>query len=116
RKIDGVRSPQKRDRLSRQLLMPERTAVNSVIQGSAADIIKLAMNRVHAALAASGLQARLLLQIHDELVFEAPPEEVPALVELLRPQMVEAVKLSVPLVVDVESGLNWAECEPYGIE
>ena len=113
RRIDGVRSPQKRDRLVRQLLMPERTAVNTIIQGSAADIIKLAMNRVHKTLAQSDLQARLLLQIHDELVFEAPPEEVPKLVKLIQPEMTGAVELSVPLVVDVESGLNWAECEPF---
>ncbi|MFA8017812.1 DNA polymerase I [Bremerella cremea] len=111
RKIEGVRSPQKRDRMARQLLMPERTAVNSVIQGSAADIIKLAMIRVHRALAASDLQSRLLLQIHDELVFEAPPEEVEPLVKLMLPEMTGAVELDVPLVVDVEAGQNWAECE-----
>jgi len=115
RKIDGVRSPQKRDRLARQLLMPERTAVNTVIQGSAADIIKLAMIRVHKALAASDLRSKLLLQIHDELVFEAPPEEVPSLVKLMLPEMTDAVELDVPLVVDVESGKNWAECEPVEI-
>ncbi|PQO29994.1 DNA polymerase I [Blastopirellula marina] len=116
RKIDGVRSPQKRDRMARQLLMPERTAVNTVIQGSAADIIKLAMLRVHQALMTADLEARLLLQIHDELVFEAPPEEVPELVRLISHEMVHAVELDVPLVVDVESGLNWAECEPVEID
>lgn len=115
RKIDGVRSPQKRDRLNRQLLMPERTAVNTVIQGSAADIIKLAMLRVHKTLQASQLKSKLLLQIHDELVFEAPPEEVPELVKLISQEMTGAVTLDVPLVVDVESGQNWAECEPVEI-
>ena len=116
RKIDGVRSPQKRDRMARQLLMPERTAVNTVIQGSAADIIKLAMLRVQKALAESDLKAKLLLQIHDELVFEAPPEEVVALVKLILPEMDGAIELDVPLVVDVESGKNWAECEPVELE
>ncbi|WP_234824328.1 DNA polymerase I [Bremerella cremea] len=116
RKIDGVRSPQKRDPMARQLLMPERTAVNTVIQGSAADIIKLAMLRVHRALSVSGLASKLLLQIHDELVFEAPPEEVQALVKLISHEMVCAITLDVPLVVDVETGQNWAECEPFEID
>ncbi|MBI1247533.1 DNA polymerase I [bacterium] len=116
RKIEGVRSPQKRDQVARQLLMPERTAVNSVIQGSAADIIKLAMIRVLRALNKSQLQARLLLQIHDELVFEAPRDEVQDLVRLILPEMTEAITLDVPLVVDVESGLNWAECEPVELD
>jgi len=112
RNIDGVRSPEKRNRLKRQLLMPERTAVNSVIQGSAADIIKLAMIRVLEAIQSAKLKSKLLLQIHDELVFEAPPEEVDQLIALIEPEMADAVSLDVPLVIDIETGENWAECKP----
>lgn len=112
RAIDGVRTADKRDRLKRQLTMPERTAVNTVIQGSAADIIKLAMLRVHDRLAKEASPARLLLQIHDELVFETPPEYLEKLAQLVREEMESARKLAIPLVVDVKSGDNWAQCEP----
>ncbi|TWT31996.1 DNA polymerase I [Blastopirellula retiformator] len=112
RAIDGVRSPEKRDRLKRQLTMPERTAVNTVIQGSAADIIKLAMLRVHDRLIKEEAPAKLLLQIHDELVFETPPEYLEELAQLVRTEMESARNLAVPLVVDVKSGDNWAQCEP----
>lgn len=112
RAIDGVRTADKRDRLKRQLTMPERTAVNTVIQGSAADIIKLAMLRVHDRLAKEASPAKLLLQIHDELVFESPPEYLEELAQLVREEMESARNLAIPLVVDVKSGDNWAQCEP----
>jgi DNA polymerase-1 len=89
----------------------ERTAQNSPIQGSAADLIKLAMIRVHRQMADHGLKSRLLLQVHDELVFEAPPAEVEALRELVAREMTTAVALKVPLVVDFGVGANWLEAK-----
>jgi DNA polymerase-1 len=89
--------------------MAERTAINTVIQGSAADLIKKAMLNVDAALAASSIHAALLLQIHDELVLECPAVDVPALVELVRESMQSAMTLDVPLEVDVTTGPNWFE-------
>ncbi|MFZ0076242.1 MAG: DNA polymerase, partial [Exiguobacterium undae] len=87
----------------------ERTAINTPIQGSAADIIKKAMLDVHAALEASPLQARLLLQVHDELIFEAPDEELDALKTLVKQAMEQTVDLSVPLRVDGDAGHSWYE-------
>ena len=91
--------------------LPERIAINTVIQGSAADIIKRAMINVHQRLAREKLQAKLLLQIHDELVFEFPPEERERLESLVVEEMAAAAELTVPLKVDVNVGANWAECE-----
>ncbi|HAA89681.1 MAG: DNA polymerase I [Thermoanaerobacterales bacterium 50_218] len=85
----------------------ERTAINTPIQGSAADIIKLAMLKVNSAIKEKGLRARMILQVHDELVFEAPSEEIPVLVPLVREGMENAVELSVPLEVDIKVGPNW---------
>jgi DNA polymerase-1 len=93
--------------------LPERTAINTVIQGSAADLIKLAMLAVHRSLAKQNLASRLLLQIHDELLFEAPAEELDTLGELVRDEMTGVASLAVPLVVDVKSGCNWAQTEPW---
>ncbi|HEY3377648.1 MAG TPA: DNA polymerase I [Armatimonadota bacterium] len=91
----------------------ERTAINTPIQGSAADIMKLAMLRVHAALhARTDLQARLLLQVHDEVVCEAPAAEVEALAELVRQAMRDAYPLRVPLDVEVKVGPNWRDVSP----
>ncbi|OIN66496.1 DNA polymerase I [Exiguobacterium sp. KRL4] len=87
----------------------ERTAINTPIQGSAADIIKKAMLDVHAALEQSPLQARLLLQVHDELIFEAPDEELDALKSLVKQAMEQTVHLSVPLRVDGDAGHSWYE-------
>jgi DNA polymerase I len=95
----------------RQLNLPERTAVNAVIQGTAADLIKVAMIRVHRRLNAAGSPARMLLQIHDELLFETPPEETAALAALVRKEMSGVMDLAVPLKVDVKVGPNWAACE-----
>jgi DNA polymerase-1 len=110
RPVTGVRDPRT---LSdpRQRTLPERIAINTVIQGSAADIIKQAMIRVHRRLAAEGLQAKMLLQIHDELLFELPPEEQPALTRLVTEEMAAAANLAVPLKVDLKSGPNWAACD-----
>jgi DNA polymerase-1 len=85
----------------------ERTAMNTPIQGSAADIIKIAMIRMQDELTKQGLKAKMLLQIHDELVFEAPKEEIPTLLKLVPAVMDSAVKLNVPLKVDSKFGDTW---------
>jgi DNA polymerase-1 len=87
----------------------EREAINMPIQGTAADIIKIAMIRLHRALRERGLRARMLLQVHDELVLEAPDDEVETVIPLVREVMSGAFELSVPLKVDVEVGKNWLE-------
>jgi len=91
----------------------ERAAINAPIQGTAADVIRRAMIRMPAAIAQSGLKARMLLQVHDELVFEAPAEEAEAVCALARKVMSQAalpaVALSVPLVVDARAAANWDE-------
>ena len=96
-----------RNRVMRQAA--ERMAVNSVIQGTAADLIKKAMVDVDEALAAGSLEARVILQVHDELVFEAPNSEVEAVSRLARDTMQDVHPLRVPLVVDVGTGANWRE-------
>jgi DNA polymerase-1 len=82
-----------------------------VIQGSAADIIKIAMVRSHDALAAAGLTTTLILQIHDELLFEGPEDEVPRAQEVVVPEMVSAYDLDPPLEVDIGAGPNWMEAK-----
>ena len=84
----------------------ERTAVNTPIQGSAADLVKRAMLLVDAALRGK-YQARMLLQVHDELVLEAPPAEVEAVAPIVKAQMSKAADLAVPLVVELGSGKTW---------
>jgi DNA polymerase-1 len=113
RTIAGVR-----DRAGRRnatgiltLALPERTAINTVVQGSAADLIKLAMLRVARRLAQERLAAALVLQIHDELLLEAPPDESVAVRDLLCAEMQRAMPLDVPLEVSVHEGATWAECE-----
>ncbi|MFM8378327.1 MAG: DNA polymerase, partial [Planctomycetia bacterium] len=113
RTIAGVR-----DRAGRRtaagvlaLALPERTAVNTVVQGSAADLIKLAMLRVARRLAAERLSAGLVLQIHDELLLETPADESQAVRELVLGEMQGAMQLDVPLEVSVHEGATWAECE-----
>ena len=106
RAISGVR-PERH----RQMNLPERTAVNTVIQGSAADLIKQAMLRVRDRLAATQHPGRLLLQIHDELVLETPADEVASLAVLVRAEMTNAMTLRVPLAVDVSVGENWQVLE-----
>ncbi|MEO5657747.1 MAG: DNA polymerase I [Nitrospiria bacterium] len=87
----------------------ERSAVNSPIQGSAADLIKLAMVTIHHRLAREGLDARMLLQVHDELVFEVAPRDLDALKTLVKAEMEGAYPLSVPMRVDIGSGPTWAD-------
>ena len=87
----------------------ERTAVNTPLQGTAADLIKVAMIRIHEAFAKKGLRAKMLLQVHDELLFEVPPEELEKTKELVRAIMEGVYELRVPLKVNINVGPNWAE-------
>ena len=90
----------------------ERVAVNLPIQGSAADILKKAMIDVHAALpSVAGGRARMILTVHDELLFETPRETAEETVALVREQMESAVRLKVPLTVDIGVGENWKEAK-----
>jgi len=87
----------------------ERLAVNTVIQGSAADLIKRAMVNIHRRIRREGLPARMLIQVHDELVFELPAEAAEETAEMVRQEMTTALELDVPLKVDVSTGANWLE-------
>ena len=112
RSVEGVRDPRKAVN-SRFRNSAERIAINTVIQGSAADLIKLAMIKVHQRLIADrSIQAAMLLQIHDELVFEVHPDSIESLEQLVRHEMTNAFQLQVPLKVDIEVGDNWGNAEP----
>jgi DNA polymerase-1 len=87
----------------------ERNAINYPVQGSAADLIKLAMLKVQRRIEAEGLTSRMVLQVHDELVFEVPEAELEAMKVLVREEMERAVEIDLPLVVDVGVGVNWRE-------
>ena len=104
REVTGIRP-----RYFGQMNLPERTAFNTVIQGSAADLIKLAMIAVAGRLAAESHPARMLLQIHDELLFEAPADRADDLAAMVREEMTGAMSLDVPLKVDVHAGENWLD-------
>ncbi|MBN2473555.1 MAG: DNA polymerase I [Pirellulales bacterium] len=109
RAIRGIR-----EHAGRQRNLAERTAVNTVIQGSAADLIKLAMVAIHRRLKRERLPARMLLQIHDELIFEVPSDQLHNLATLVIEEMVGVAKLRVPLKVDIKAGPNWADAKPFG--
>ncbi|HRW09410.1 MAG TPA: DNA polymerase I [Caldilineaceae bacterium] len=94
-----------------QRMAIERAAINAPIQGTAADIMKVAMIRLHAALVKGNYRARMLLQVHDELVLEVPEEECDAVTKLICDVMENAYQLDVPLRVDVEAGPNWYDLE-----
>jgi DNA polymerase-1 len=87
----------------------EREAINMPIQGTAADIIKIAMIRLHRTLRERGLRGRMLLQVHDELVLELPQEEMGTVTPLVRDCMENAYPLDAPLVVDVHTGATWGD-------
>jgi DNA polymerase-1 len=106
RAISGVR-----EGAGRQRNLPERTAINTVIQGSAADLIKRAMVAIHHRLRTERLSARMLLQIHDELIFEVPTDQLHHLAKLVTEEMVGACTLNVPLKVDIKAGPTWAATE-----
>jgi DNA polymerase-1 len=90
----------------------ERMAINMPIQGTAADIVKIAMIRLHARLMAERSRARMLLQVHDELLLEVPRDEVAHIAPIVRQEMEGAVKLDVPLTVDVKTGDDWESLTP----
>jgi DNA polymerase-1 len=92
---------------------PEREAVNMQIQGSAADLIKLAMLNVYRRLRREGRQARMLLQVHDELVFELPPDELHAVAACVQEEMEGAMRLEVPLKAELAFGPNWLDVTPW---
>jgi DNA polymerase-1 len=92
----------------------QRQAVNTPIQGSASDLIKLAMIQIQNQLVSKRLKTRMILQIHDELVFDTPKEELRELADLVRDRMENVLKLDVPVKVDIKKGRNWLEME--GIE
>jgi DNA polymerase-1 len=90
----------------------EREAINSPIQGTAADIMKLAMLKIPGALQAAGLRSRMLLQVHDELVLECPREELQAAADVAQAAMASAYPLSIPLSTEARWGANWGELQP----
>ncbi len=94
----------------------ERAAINTPIQGSAADIMKIAMLDVYKALHSSNLQVKMLLQIHDEIVFEAAASELAEIAKLVKNKMEEAVQLKVPLIVDLKKGKNLMEQNGYSLK
>ena len=87
----------------------ERTAINTPIQGTAADLIKIAMIRIHRRLSGDGFSTKMILQVHDELVFEAPDRECEPVSELIREEMEGVMKMSVPLRVSIGCGKSWGE-------
>jgi DNA polymerase-1 len=103
--------PELRGHTVRERNLGERLAVNSVLQGSAADIIKVAMIRAEKDLAAQGSRTRLVLQVHDELIFEAPQDEVKAVAPLVREAMCDAYEVDPPLEVSIGVGDNWLEAK-----
>jgi DNA polymerase-1 len=87
----------------------ERIAINTPIQGTSADMIKIAMIRIHGLLKERKMKTRMIMQVHDELVFEVPAGELAEAADLVRGAMEQALPLSVPVVVDIHSGENWEE-------
>jgi DNA polymerase-1 len=106
RPIPDITSPQVQIRN-----FAERTALNSPLQGTAADLIKLAMIAINRRLAAEQFDAKMILQVHDELLFEAPSSESKQLAKLVREEMENVHKLSVPLEVEICIGANWRDME-----
>ncbi|MAG37573.1 MAG: DNA polymerase I [Dehalococcoidia bacterium] len=90
----------------------ERMAINHPIQGGQADLIKVAMIDIHRDLKEAGLQSRMILQVHDELVFEVPEDELPRVAPLVKERMETAMSLDVPIVVEMKTGRNWDELSP----
>jgi DNA polymerase-1 len=114
RAISGIRAGS----TYQQRNQPEREAINMEIQGSAADLIKVAMLNLHHRLKSEGRRTRMLLQIHDELVFEAPPEELETAARLVKEEMTGALaaQLDVPLEVDLAVGPNWLDVKPMVVD
>ena len=110
RYLNGIRDFSKLNpNQQKTLLEPERMAVNTIIQGSAADLIKVAMIALHRRLSSSKLKAKMLLQIHDELLFEVHRDDAEELHAIVKHEMTHAAQLSVPLIVDIKTGPTWAD-------
>ena len=105
REIRGIRS----ESAGRQRNLAERMAINTVIQGSAADLMKQSMINIARRIEKESFESKMLLQIHDELVFEVPPQELEALKTSVREEMESVAKLRIPLKVDIKCGDTWAE-------
>lgn len=101
--------PEINDRIKSRQQFSERTAINTRVQGTAAEILKKAMIQVASAIKEAKLKSNMVIQVHDELVFDCVPGEQDQLIQLVKQNMESAVKLSVPLTVDVESGKNWKD-------
>lgn len=101
--------PELREKNFNMRAFGERVAANSPIQGSAADLIKIAMIRIDEAFSERGFKSKMLLQVHDELVFESPSDELDEVKKVVKHEMENAAELSVPLVVDIGTGANWVE-------
>ncbi len=110
---DGATSQGSNRQEFNQRSREEREAINAPIQGSAADIMKIAMLRVPQALKDRGLSARVILQVHDELVLECPEKELARTAELVKTVMADAYELSVPLSTEARYGRNWGEMETF---
>jgi DNA polymerase-1 len=108
RYFPGLQGSSNRNVRSRE----EREAINAPIQGTAADIIKIAMLRVHQSLASAGLSARILLQVHDELVLECHSEYLIETTDLVRREMESSFNLDIPLKTEARSGFNWGDMSP----
>ena len=105
REIKGIRD----ESSGRQRNLAERMAINTVIQGSAADLMKQSMINITSRMDREKFESNMLLQIHDELVFEVPPDELELMQTMIRNEMETVASLKVPLKVDVRCGNNWAE-------
>jgi len=90
----------------------ERTAINAPVQGSAADLIKAAMIDIHNELKKKKLTSSMILQVHDELVFEVPETELDTVKDLVRDKMENAIRLDVPVKVNIDYGKNWLQMQP----
>jgi DNA polymerase-1 len=104
REISEINSPQSNVRN-----FAERTAMNTPMQGAAADLIKLAMIELHRRIEDDGFKSQMILQVHDELLFEGPEKEIPSLRKLVKEVMEGVYKLSVPIVAETKVGLNWRD-------
>jgi DNA polymerase-1 len=89
----------------------ERVAINMPIQGTASDIIKVAMINISRRLGKENLKTRMLLQVHDELIFETPENEIKQIEKLVKEEMEGAIKLDVPLIANISAGANWRDLE-----
>jgi DNA polymerase-1 len=87
----------------------ERNAINAPIQGSSADMIKIAMINIHNEMKLRDLKSKMILQVHDELVFDVCKNELDVLSELVREEMINALQLDIPVIVNVNTGSNWLE-------